>query len=401
MSQNNVKEEETLSKPDKRENLQEEALQEQPQRTSEDSLEVEDAGKPDPVRRFTRIVLWVLAALFIWYVLADRYAPHTDQARVEGFVVPIAPKVSGMVTKVHVGIGIKQIVQAGEVLMEIDPRDYKIAVQTAKAELDKTGQTIGVETASIKSAAAMLGDERAQLNRARQDYERLQRITKLDPGAVSKAQLDKVASALAEAKSQLAGAEAEVEKARQQLGKKGRYNAKIRAAAAALEQAQINLAETVIRAPSFGAIENLKIDVGHRAKAGVPVMTFVSARDVWVKANMRENSIGNLKVGDPAEIVLDVRPGRVFSGKVVGISWGVNYGKDDKPGSLAAAEGKSGWLRDAQRIPVYIRLTDERSSGYRRIGGQADVQIYPGGNWLLHGLGWLWIRLMSILSYVY
>jgi hypothetical protein len=69
-------------------------------------------------------------------------------------------------------------------------------------------------------------------------------------------------------------------------------------------------------------------------------------------------------------------------------------------GGLATIKGDAGWLRDAQRFPVIIKFTDDESAGLRRIGGQADVQIY-GDNWLLNGLGWLWIRFMSLMSYVY
>ncbi len=356
-------------------------------------------SEPNPVRRFTQIVLCVLILLFFWHLFADRLAPYSDQGRVDGFVVPITPKVSGKVKKVYVDNN--QEVQAGDLLLQIDPRNYEIEVQRAQAELDTAGQTIGVETASVKSAVADLSKERTQFNLARKDYERLQRIAKVDPGAVSKAKLDQAQSALARAETQIARAEAEAEKARQQLGKKGRDNPKIRAATAALQKAQIDLSETTIRAPSYGSIANLKIDIGHYAKAGVPIMTFISDSDVWIQANMRENSIGNLNVGDPVEILLDVRPGRVFSGKVVDIGWGVKHGAGSTPGELAEAKGKSGWLRDAQRIPVYIRFSDDKARGYRIIGGQADVQIYSGSNWLLHTLGWLWIRMMSVLSYAY
>ena len=70
-------------------------------------------------------------------------------------------------------------------------------------------------------------------------------------------------------------------------------------------------------------------------------------------------------------------------------------------GELARVEGNSGWLRDAQRFPVVIHFDDTSSYGHRRLGGQADVQIYTSGNIFVNALGWLWIRLLSILSYVY
>jgi multidrug resistance efflux pump len=175
----------------------------------------------------------------------------------------------------------------------------------------------------------------------------------------------------------------------------------MRAAVAALEQARINLAETSIYAPSPGAITNLKIDEGHYANAGAPIMTFISGTDVWIQANLRENSIGHLQVGDPVEIALDVAPGRIFPGELASVGFGVDQPSGGEVGELATVQGDSGWLRDAQRFPVIVRFSDDSSVGLRRMGGQADVQIYTGDNMILNGLGWFWIRLMSWLSFVY
>jgi len=107
-----------------------------------------DSPKPrDPVARWTRILLIVVAVLFLWYVAADRVAPWTDQARVDGFIVAIAPKVTGKVKKVKVVQD--QLVEAGDVLAEIDPRTYELAVQRAEAELEIAGQETGASTASV------------------------------------------------------------------------------------------------------------------------------------------------------------------------------------------------------------------------------------------------------------
>lgn len=355
--------------------------------------------KPDPVRRLTKIVLYVCLILFVWHILSDRIAPHTDQARVRGFIVPIAPKVSG--TVVEVAVKNNQAVKSGDVMAKIDPHDYEIAVESAKADVDSTGQTLGVETAAIKSAAARLADEVAQLERARQDFERVNRIKKLDPGAVAKSELDRVTSGLAQAESQVAGAEAELEKARQKLGKRGRDNPKMRAAVAALEKAQLNLKRTTLYAPSDGGITNLELDIGHYAKAGYPLITFMSISAVWIQANMRENSIGRIEPGKSVDIALDVAPGRIFRGEVVSVGFGVDDGQKSAMGALPTIKTKSGWLRDSQRIPVIIKFADEKAYGLRRPGGQADVVVYTGNNWILNPMSWLWIRLLSILSYVY
>jgi multidrug resistance efflux pump len=148
-------------------------------------------------------------------------------------------------------------------------------------------------------------------------------------------------------------------------------------------------------------VTDVRIDEGHYAQAGQPLMTFISATDVWVEADMKENNISNIKVGDSAEIVLDVAPGRVFPGKVTSVGYGVGQGQNASLGTLRSIEGKSGWLRDAQRFPAIIEFSDDSTRGLRRAGGQADVIVYTGDHAILNVLGWLWVRLMSVLSYAY
>ncbi len=367
--------------------------------TSGSEGNVQASRERDPVRRITWIVLSVCAALFVWHLVSDRFTPSTDQARVRGFVVPIAPKVSGTIKQIKVDIN--QLVKKDDVLFKIDPLDYEIAVQAAQAALDTTGQQIGVETASIQSAAANVGDNNAQLTKAQRDLDRLQRVAKIDPGAVSKVSLDNAQAAVEQAKSRLEGAEADLEKARQQLGRGGKNNPKIRAALSALEKARLDLARTTIYAPADGYVTNLQVDIGHYAKAGQPLVTFLSDTEVWIQADMRENSIGNIKEGNPVDILLDIAPGRIFKGQVLSIGFGVDKGQGGYLGSLPTIKGTGGWLRDAQRFPIIIKFTDDKAQGLRLLGGQADVMVYTGNNFILNPFGWLWIRFLSILSYVY
>jgi multidrug resistance efflux pump len=168
-----------------------------------------------------------------------------------------------------------------------------------------------------------------------------------------------------------------------------------------LKQAQINLSETKLYAPSDGGITNLTVDEGFYAKSGTALMTFISGTDVWVKAYLRENSLSNLKIGDPVEILLDVAPGKIFKGEVSTIGYGVSQPSGGATGELETVQADSGWLRDAQRFPVIIKFSDDNSRGIRRHGGQADVQIYTGDHFIVNTLGRIWIRLMSYLSYVY
>jgi len=364
-----------------------------------DANEADNAKRPDPVRRLTLIVLYVIIVLFIWYVAADRYAPWTDEARVQAYVVPIVAEVSGQVLDIKVDND--QIVRTGEALLRIDSRNYALTVRHAEAALDAAGQQVGASAAGVKSAGAKLSDKRARLRKAQQDFDQVENIFKQDPGAVSSSERVRKREARAQAEAQVSLAEAELERAKEQLGKEGKDNAALRSAVAALEQAQINLKRTTLYAPGLGLITNLKIDVGHYAKSGTALMTFVSGTDVWIQANMRENSIGHVKPGNAVDLVLDVAPGKVFKGVVKSIGVGVAQGTGESLGELQTIKTTSGWLRDAQRFAVIIDFADDEASGFRRAGGQVDVQIYTGDNRILNGLGWLWIRFMSMLSFVY
>ena len=370
------------------------------QEHSKEPSSIGTSKERDPLHRYTRILLIIVAVLFVWYVAADRLAPWTDQARIDGFVVPITPKVSGKVKKVFVTQD--QEVEAGDELAKIDPRPYELAVQRAEARLEIAGSETGADTADVAAAEASLAQARAQLLKAEQDFERMERIFKQEPGAVSAVERDAVRAARESAIANEASAIAELEKAKERLGVGGEDNPRVRDAVAALEQARIDLAETILYAPTNGAIVNQELEAGRYAKKGSPIMTLVSYSELWIEAYLRENSWANIKAGDPVDIALDTLPGRIYKGTVVSKGGAVQNPAKGFIGGLATVKGSSGWLRDSQRFPVVIKFDDESASGYRNFGGQVDVQIYTqSSNFVLNALQWFWIRLMSWLSYVY
>jgi multidrug resistance efflux pump len=351
----------------------------------------------DPVRKITKYVLLTVAILFVWYVVADRIAPWTDQARVQAYVIPIVPQVSGRVVGVNV---IKdQVVEPGHVLMEINPSDYQLAVQSAEAALELAGQEIGAGTATVTTAQAKLVEAITNLEHAQTQSARVYELEKKQ--VMSKAEGDKARAVVKQVKAQVDSARAELEKAKQSLGVQGEANPRIRSAIADLKKAQLDLSRTTIKAPSKGGITNLQVEEGYYASAGVPLMTFIEFDNVWIQANMRENNIANIEPGDPVDIVLDVAPGKVFKGKVSSVGFAVDTATTGEVGGLATIENKTGWLRDAQRFPVIIVFDDDSAQGLRRLGGQADVLVYTSNNWIINPLGWLYIRLLSWLSYVY
>ncbi|MGD8699884.1 MAG: HlyD family secretion protein, partial [Gemmatimonadales bacterium] len=310
----------------------------------------EQKKRKDPARRITLYVLAAVAVVFIWYVVSDRVTPYTAQARVQGLTVPIIPQVSGYLVDIRVRL--HDIVEPGDTLMQLDRRQYELAVQNAQASLDAAQQQVGALTATVRSSEGRLGVARAQLDRAQRNWDRVQAVQAQNPGALSQADIDRAETGLAQAVERVSSAEADLDRAIQQLGETGPNNPTLRAAEAALEQAQLNLGFTTLRAPSRGGIESFNLDVGQFAAAGQPLAMFVSTRDVWIQADMRENNISNIAPGDRVEFTLDIAPGRIFEGTVSSVGYGVEQKGGESPGALPTVEGAKGWLRDPQRFPV-------------------------------------------------
>ena len=110
-------------------------------------------------------------------------------------------------------------------------------------------------------------------------------------------------------------AEAELERAKQELGPQGSDNPQFREALAAVEKAKLDLLRTTVVAPSDGVITNLQLTEGEFVAVGQAAMTFIDTSDAWINANFRENSLENVKAGDPVELVLDALPGRILPPK--------------------------------------------------------------------------------------
>ncbi|MBU2869658.1 HlyD family secretion protein [Colwellia sp. E2M01] len=384
----------------KEQQVQQQAAQSQTQESSsENAVNSSDKAteQQDPVRKITKYALLITALVFVWYVIADRHAPWSDQARVKTYVIPIVPQVSGRVTEVLVEQD--QIVQPGDVLFKIDPSDYQLAIENAEASLELAGQEIGAGMAAVVTAQAQLVVAETNVEHVNAQSARVFEMEKKD--VLSHSDGDKARAAIKQSKAEVVSAKANLDKAKQALGKEGNENPRIRAALAQLKKAQLDLSRTIILAPSLGGITNLQIDAGFYAKAGAAAMTFIEGDNAWVQVNLRENNLANLAIGNEVEIALDVNPGTIYKGKVSSIGFAVDTASTSAVGSLATVESKTGWLRDAQRFPVMITFDDDSTKGKRRLGGQADVQIYTGDNWFVNSIGWVWIRVLSLLSYVY
>lgn len=359
-------------------------------------------AKSNPVRKWTLIILGVAAVFFAYSLISDRLAPYTPQAQIRAFVVGIAPEVAGRITEVAVADN--QRVEAGQLLFRVDPENYRLAVQQAEARLASVGQSLGASTAEVSTAEAKLAEAIAARDNVREQVSRVMAL--VEKGIYSKARADQATAQMKTADAAVRAAESEIERARQNLGPAGEDNPQVQEALAALAKARLDLLRTDVLAPSDGLVTNLQLTVGRYAGAGQPLLTFIDLRDYWLNAEFRENSLGNMAAGDRAEIVLDVLPGRVFDATVRSIGWGVaahgqsSAGAQSGTGDLPTIRNQSGWVRDAQRFPVLLDIATEKPPLGIRYGSQANVIVYASDDPVTRAIGWLWIRLVAVLTYV-
>jgi multidrug resistance efflux pump len=356
-----------------------------------------DDAAPDPVRRWTLIVLGLIVVLFLYSLIADRLTPYTSQATVQAFVVRMAPEVAGRVIKVNVVDN--QRVKGGDVLFRIDPQPFAIALQEADARLAGVGQTIGASTAGVSSAQERLVTAQAKRDNTREQANRVLQL--VQKGVYAKAREDMATKEIEVAEAGVREAEAELERAKQELGPAGNDNPQFREALAAVEEAKLDLLHTTVVAPSDGVITNLQLTEGEFVAVGQAAMTFIDTSDAWINANFRENSLENVKAGDPVELVLDTLPGRVFSAEVQSVGWGVSQGSIDPETGLPQINEPMGLVRNPQRFAVKIEPNrKDYGPGSVRYGSQANVVVYATGNAVVNAIGAFWIRLVAILTYV-
>jgi len=339
-----------------------------------------------------------------WYLLADRYTPYTSQARIEGYVVGVAPQVAGTVTRVWARNN--QAVEKDQPLFEIDRSQYQIALDRARSDLENAGRQVGAGSESVNAARANLLAARANERKARQDAERLERLHKEDPGTISVRRVEVSQATLEQARAQVTAAQADIQRAIEQMGGGGDAadNSILKTALTAVAKAELDLANTLVKAPSRGVVTDLTADVGRYAGTGSPVLTLIVIQDVWINAEFTENNLGHVEVGTPVEILFDVLPGRVFKGEVRSVGLGTSPGGDQPAGTLPTIQNNRDWLRQSQRVPVIIGFDTQQDAALQRnlrIGGQATVMAYSEGTSILKLLGKAYLRLASVLSYAY
>lgn len=347
------------------------------------------------------VVLVLIVGSLLWYFTAGRFTPFSSQARVQAFVVPVAAEVAGKVIAVHVRNN--DDVQRGRPLFDIDPSQYRIALQRSRSDYETVRRSVNASVAAVESARAALQAAQANRVKADQDALRHERLYAEDPGAISVRRLEIAQATRIEARSREKAAEADLRRAQEAAGEIGDDNAQLLSARAAIEKSELDLSRTRVLAPSRGLVTDLRTDVGQFAQAGAPAMTLIAIHDLWISADMTENNLGNIDPGNPVLIVLDLLPGEVLKGRVRSVGGGVSFGKPAQAGTLPTIENSRDWLRQAQRFPVAVEFDPAEMPHLQRvqIGGQAEVMVFTGDNFVMNLLGKAYMHLLSLLSYLY
>ena len=358
------------------------------------------APPPSPMRKIVLIAMATLLILFVYHVVSDRYTPYTSQARVETFMTQVAPEVAGDV--LDVGVRDNGRVRKGELLFRIDPEPYELAVRAAEANLSVALQGADVSVADVAAARAQIAKNRADLAASRALRGIV--VDLVGKRALAETQGIRARADTAKTEADLTRSEADLRKAQAALGAPGMNNPKVRQAIAALEQARLDLRNTRVVAPADGIVTNLRLAKGQYVGPGQPLLSFLERGPRWISADMRENQLGNVEPGQDVTIALDIKPGKLFRGKVHSVGWGVSQGDEVPTGQLSPMPADQGWLRDPQRFPVRIMvLPDEAKEAgidVGRSGAQANVIIYANDGSIMNPIGRLWIRVIALMSYL-
>jgi membrane fusion protein, multidrug efflux system len=324
----------------------------------ERALKTADGGEPKPGapssgRRFKRRSrrVWLIAVLLAVLAAAAPFAwnylqswESTDDAQIDGHIDPISSRIDGTVLRVHVEDDDR--VKQGELLVEIDPRDYEVAVEEAKARLELALAEVASARQDYASALAKVREADAVNFRAQRDEHRV--ATLLDQQVVAQEMYDQF-TATARSES------AKVDSAREAAGSAFKTiaarEAEADAAKAALDQAELNLSYTKIYAPANGIVGKRGVQLGSRIQPGQTLMFVTETDHIWVTADFKETQLDRMRRGEPVTVHVDTF-GRDYRGYVENMP-----GASGDRFSLLPPENATGnYVKVVQRLPVRIAL---------------------------------------------
>ena len=315
-----------------------------------------------------------LVLLGIGAAIHSTYFQSTDDAFVEGRLITVAPRVSGPV--VNLLVDDNDNVEAGQLLVEIDPTDYEVKLHEteaklaqAKAELNVTEKEVERGEANVNQTFEDISSTQSKLNFAQKDHKRYTAMYK--SGIVSKQDYENSKTKLEVSEAENKAAAERSEAAKHALAsnqaKTESMEANIKRLEAEVEQAKLNLKYTKIYAPQSGKVSARSVEKGNYLQVGQPLMQIVP-EEVWVVANFKEIQLTNMKEHQPVSIKVDTYPGKRFKGEVQSIQRATGA-----KSSLFPPENAVGsYVKIVQRVPVKI-IFKEDISDYNIVPGMSVV----------------------------
>jgi membrane fusion protein (multidrug efflux system) len=315
----------------------------------------------------------VVLGIGVWGVytyIVSRNIVSTDDAYVSGDVIQVTSQVPGTVIGLYADD--TQSVHAGQLLVQLDPADSKVSMESAEAGLAQAVRRVRALLAQADQLRAQVTARQADLKRAQDDAKR--RALLIATGAVSKEDLSHAQDVSASQAAALAGAEAQLAQTLAQIGNNPvRMHPDILSAASQLRKAALSLRRDSISASADGLIAQRSVQIGQHIESGTPLMAIVPLSNIWINANFKEGQLQKMRVGQPVEIGTEVYGGKVvYHGKVAGVA----AGSGNAFALLPAQNATGNWIKIVQRVPVRILLNpDEVKSNPLRIGLTATVKV--------------------------
>jgi membrane fusion protein (multidrug efflux system) len=305
-----------------------------------------------------------------YYVLFMRNHVTTDDAYVNGNLVLLSPQVAG--TVVAIDTDETQYVRRGQVLVQLDPRDARIALAQAKASLAETVREVAQLFAEERRDAALVAAGQTQLRQSNQDLTRDRSL--LSVHGVSLETLEHDENAVRTARAGLQQAQATLASTQAAIaGTTPATHPRVLQAEANLRAAWLALSRTRVLAPVSGYVVRRSVELGEQVTPATQMLAVVPERSLWIDANFKENQLGDLRIGQPVRVSVDMYGSRVtYHGKVLGLTAGTGSALAVLPTQNASGN----WIKIVQRLPVRVGLAPAELARHPLfLGLSADVDV--------------------------
>ncbi|MBA1378132.1 efflux RND transporter periplasmic adaptor subunit [Pseudomonas brassicacearum] len=316
------------------------------------------------------IVILAGVGVWAWHELYGRWNESTDDAYVNGNVVEITPQVTG--TVVSIGADDGDLVREGQVLVQFDPNDAEVGLQSAQANLARTVRQVRGLYSNVDGMKAQVHAQEAEVQKAQENYTRRKNLAA--GGAISQEELSHARDDLTSAQNALANA-------RQQLKTTSALvddtvvssHPDVQAAAAQLRQAYLTNARSTLIAPVTGYVAKRTVQLGQRVQPGTALMAVIPLDQLWIDANFKETQLRDMRIGQPVDIETDLYGSDVkYSGTVDSLGAGTGSAF-----ALLPAQNATGnWIKIVQRVPVRIHINAEELNKHPlRVGLSTQVNV--------------------------